>query len=845
VTVSPEIERNILTMNKYTYGCFGFISALVVLSATGAHAESSATVSVQAGAPGTKISPDLIGIFFEDINYAADGGLYAELVQNRSFEYNAAESRGWNALTAWELVERGGGKGLVRPEKSMPVHANNPHYAVLTVEQGGAGVGLANSGFDGIVLKKGETYEFGILARQISGRESLAVRLESKTGQLYGEAELPRLTKDWAKYTATLRAASDDADARLVLLTRSPGTYCFDTVSLFPKNTFRNRPNGMRADLAQVIADLEPKFMRFPGGCLVHGYGLKNIYHWKDTIGPIEQRKEQRNIWRYHQSMGLGYFEYFQFCEDVGAKPLPVVAAGVCCQNSPGGQHAIPMEEMPAYVQDIFDLIEYANGPASSTWGAKRAAAGHPEPFNLEYVGVGNEDAQTPAFGVRFKMIHEAMKKKHPEITVIGTSGPFHSGFDFAEGWKFARELRVDMVDEHYYESPEWFLNNLRRYDGYDRAGAKVYLGEYASRGNRLFNALAEAAYLTSLERNADVVRMASYAPLLGRQNHTQWNPNLIYFNNTQVAPTVNYYVQQLFSRNRGDQYLPTEVSTTIAGSQRRGFLLGTWDTQAEFKDIKVVSSGKTLLEEQFKAETNWSVGSGRWQVANGSYVQSADGQPALSSLNTKIDRSDYVLTLKARKTGGQEGFLIGFGAQDDRNYFWWNLGGWNNTQHALEQTRNGSKSSLGDGVAGSIELNRWYEIRIEAGGGSIRCYLDGALIHNVVDAGAAGPAGLAASCVKDTTTGDVILKLVNVTDRTTQGQIDLRGVGRVSPVATRTVLTGDIRAENTLQHPAIVTPTSAEFKVGPSFATEIPAHSLTVIRIKTRPGALDSSAQR
>jgi alpha-L-arabinofuranosidase len=531
----------------------------------------------------------------------------------------------------------------------------------------------------------------------------------------------------------------------------------------------------------------------------------------------------------------LGYFEYFQFCEDIAAKPLPVLAAGVCCQNSPGGQHGVPMDQMNGVVQDVLDLIEYANGPATSTWGAKRAAAGHPAPFNLQYVGVGNEDAQTPAFGVRFKMIYEAVKAKHPEITVIGTVGPFHSGFDFTEGWKFAKELNVGMVDEHYYESPEWFLNNLHRYDNYSRVGTTVYLGEYASRGNTLFNALAEAAYLTSLERNADVVRMASYAPLLARQNHTQWNPDLIYFNNTTVVPTVNYYVQQLFSRNQGDVYLPTEVSSSVGGSQRSGFLLGAWDTQVEFKDFKVVSGEKTLLEESFQTAANWTRASGRWSVANGTYVQSADGQPTLSFLNTRIDQADYTLTLKARKTGGTEGFLIGFGAQDNRNYFWWNIGGWDNTQHAVEKTLNGSKTTLGDPAAGTIALNRWYEIKIDVRGGRIMCYLDGVLIHNVADACTAGPARLAASCVKDTATGDVILKLVNVTDESVRNQIRLPGIGQLNPAARSVVLSGDLAAVNSFANPLGIVPQTGSVVVGDSFSYTAPPHSLTVIRMKTR----------
>lgn len=813
-----------------TIAAGSFLAAVLTASPQSA---ATSTFTVSTDAPGTKISPDLIGIFFEDINYAADGGLYAELVQNRSFEYNATESRSWNALTAWELVERGG-KGALQSDTTAPLNANNPHYAVLTVEQGGAGVGLANSGFDGIVVKSGDKYDIALFARQTVGEAAaLSVRLESKAGALLGEASLPGLTKDWARYTATIQAAASDADARLVLVTAGAGTFCFDTVSLFPQKTFHNRPNGMRADLAQVVADLQPKFMRFPGGCLVHGFGLENIYRWKDTIGPIEQRKEQRNIWRYHQSVGLGYFEYFQFCEDIGAKPLPVLAAGVCCQNSPGGQHGVPMAQMGQVIQDILDLIEWANGPTNSTWGAKRAAAGHPAPFNLEYVGIGNEDAQTPAYGVRFKMIYEAVKAQHPEITLIGNSGPFHSGFDFAEGWKFANEMNVDMVDEHYYESPQWFLNNLHRYDNYNRSGPKVYLGEYASRGNTLFNAIAEAAYLTGLERNGDVVRMASYAPLLAREHHTQWNPDLIYFNNTAIVPTVNYHVQQLFGCNSGDVCLPVEVSNSLPEGRRTGILLGAWDTQAEFKDLKVVSGDQTLIDEAFNSAGNWTAGSGTWKAANGIYTQTADGQPTLSQLKPKVDRSDYTLTLKARKVGGAEGFLVGFGAQDERNYYWWNLGGWDNTRHAIEKTSNGTKATIGAEVLGSIEPNRWYEIKVAVAGGRIKCYLDGKLVHDLAEVGVAGSDGLAASCVRDSKSGDVILKLVNVTDKATRGEIRLAGAKPVGTSAARTVLTGDPQARNSFQNPSAVKPVRDEIKAGKTFATDLPAHSLTVIRIK------------
>jgi len=564
-------------------------TCVVILSgAAGAFAAEPAsplTLTVRLDRPVKAISPDLFGIFFEDLSYAADGGLYAELIQNRSFEYHATEQLTWNPLSFWEVVTRGGGRGSVAVGASEPVHPNNPHYVVLDVAEVGEGVGLMNPGFDGIPVREGERYDVAVFARQLYlGRRwggvyegtppPLKARLESRDGRNLGEVTLTGLDWRWKRLTGTITATGSDDAARFVLLATERGGTALDVISLFPQKTFRNRPNGLRADLAQVLADLKPKFVRFPGGCLVHGFGLGNMYRWKDTIGPIEQRREQPNIWGYHQTAGLGYFEYFQFCEDIGAMPLPVVPAAVCCQNANftggHGQRGLPLEQMPEYIQEVLDLIEWANGPADSEWGAKRAAAGHPEPFGLKYIGVGNEDQITPVFKERFKMIYEAVKAKHPEIVVIGTVGPFPDGEDFEAGWKFADELKLPMVDEHYYRPPQWFWDNLKRYDSYDRSRSKVYVGEYAAHDDRrrstLRSALAESAYLTSLERNGDVVAFASYAPLLAKREHTHWNPDLIYFSNTEIVRTINYHVQQLFSLNSGDGYVAMEFDEAAAG---------------------------------------------------------------------------------------------------------------------------------------------------------------------------------------------------------------------------------------------------------------------------------------
>lgn len=559
--------------------------AVVVLLAvvSGVHAQTT-TLTIQAGQPGKSISPDLIGIFFEDLNYAADGGLYAELIQNRSFEYRPVEQSSWGPLSFWELQKRGGGDGSLGVSAMRPIHENNPHYALLTVRTPGDGVGLANSGFGGIPLKAGETYAASFWAYQpymgiMWGRGDnskpmpVTLRLETKEGEVLAEEKTEIKGREWRKVTAQFKSTRTVNDARLVLLAHEQGALCVDMISLFPEKTFRNRPNGLRDDLAQTIADMKPKFVRFPGGCLVHAGSIRRYYNWKDSIGPVEERQAQPNYaWGYHQTMGLGYFEYFQFCEDLGAIPIPVVSAGVSCQHaghSPGrGQEGLPLDEMPAYLQDVFDLIEWANGPVTSKWGAKRAAAGHPEPFGLKYLGVGNEDEITPLFRERFKIIHDAVKAKHPEIIVIGTSGPFASGRDYDEGWKFARELKLALVDEHYYVSPQWFWDNLQRYDKYDRNSAQVYVGEYAAhdrdrRRNTLRSAIAEAAGLTGFERNGDIVQFASYAPLLARRNHTQWHPDLIYFTSTDVFLTANYYVQQQFGQNSGDTYLATSFDAS------------------------------------------------------------------------------------------------------------------------------------------------------------------------------------------------------------------------------------------------------------------------------------------
>jgi alpha-L-arabinofuranosidase len=440
-------------------------------------------------------------------------------------------------------------------------------------------------------------------------------------------------------------------------------------------------------------------------------------------------------------------------------------------------------------------------------------------------------------------MINDAIKARYPDIIVIGTTGPFTDGRDYDEGWKFAKEQKLPMVDEHGYKSPAWFWQNLERFDAYDRAAAKVYLGEYAAhdsdRANTLRSALAETAYLTTLERNGDLVILSSYAPLLSKQRRTQWRPDLIYFDNVSVTPSINYYVQQLFSVNNGDVYLPTTVTIQTPGDTQSaavpgGILLGTWDSQAKFDDVKVVNGTKVVMDESFAgADSRWNTLSGRWQIADGAYAQSSSDTPALSRAAFDDNKSGCTVTLRAMKTGGAEGFLVGFGAIDTQNYYWLNLGGWNNTRHQIEKSVDGSRDAVGPAVQGKIETNRWYDIKVQIAGRRIQCYLDGNLIIDVTDRGFVKTPDLAASCVRDTAGGDVIIKVVSKADKTVKATIDLGSLGRFKSKAVCTVLSGGPMMENRFGQTPAVLPNVSEIEAAEVFEYEVPSHSLSVIRIR------------
>ena len=553
------------------------LAALLMAATMGLSAQKPMT----APAGGKAISDELIGIFFEDINNSADGGLNAELVQNGSFEFSPVERDGWGPGTAWKMIRPGHSTGWIETRMDNPVHPNNANYMRLHAERtkeyrdyrGWKGFGIQNDGFDGISVKAGEKYDFSVFFRNIGDAKQVRVVLvEQQPGwppkdpKLLAEAIIDVKDNGWKKYEAVLTPDTTCQNASLQMLMLNPGDMDVDVVSLMPEDTYKG--HGIRKDLAQALADLNPKFMRFPGGCVVHGGGdgFWNTYRWKTTIGPKETRRQLKNTWGYHQSVAVGYFEYFQLCEDLGMAPVPILPAGVSCQGANGGwglwpdqaQDVVPMSEMDEWVDEVIDLIEWANGdPATNKWAKMRAEAGHPKPFNLKYIGIGNEEKISPEFIERFKYIYERVMKAHPEIVIVGTAGPgSHKGNpDYEAGWKLANELGMPILDEHYYEQNEFFLNK-RQYDNYPRdAKTKVYLGEYAAKDKKLIDALAEGLYLLHVERNADVVAMTSYAPLFARKNGTQWNPDLIYYDNERTFLTCSYYVQQLFGQSSGNYY--------------------------------------------------------------------------------------------------------------------------------------------------------------------------------------------------------------------------------------------------------------------------------------------------
>lgn len=777
---------------------------------------------------------DLYGIFFEDLNHAADGGLYAEMVQNRSFEFCAVDNPSYHPLMAWEKIEKKYSRMQWWIQDSHPYSRRNPHYLVCEIFETGMGAGVRNTGFTpGMYLQKGEKYRFSCLAAT-DGRGELPLRivLENDEGRNLGQADIVVSNGTvWNHYEAEITAQETTTAGNLSIYIDAVGRLYLDMVSLFPEKTFMQQRNGLRADIATLLADLKPRFMRFPGGCLVHDGSINaedrdSLYRWKNTIGVLEERPARRNNWGYNQTLGLGYYEYFCFCEEIGAKPLPVLPAGY----DPHHQRKVPFDQLDEWIQEALDLISFANDDASAQWGRIRCELGHPEPFGLEYIGIGNEEVGE-GFFERYPYFHKAIKEKYPDIQIIASSGPFAAGGEYEKGWNCARRNHADLVDEHYYMAPEWFLANHHRYDSFDEKDPRVFLGEYASWGNTWYNALIEASYMTGMERNSEKVGLACYAPLLCNVNYINWKPDMIWFDNHQAYGTANYYVQKLFMNHQGDDRIELEMtgiddSVTIQDDPKGGFGLRTEpDTVVRYSQIMI---------EDIQNGTIWKDSEVYFVGDNVEQYISADPDARVVTediLLHTVESDHYIITVKGEMLYGRRGFMLQYGNRDEKNRYQWEIGGWQNMDSALTQDIAGRNSCLTQSSF-TVAADREYELKLEIEGRHLRAYIDGELIHEIHHAPVKiEPLYTAASI--DRQSGDVIVKLVNVQKRPIDTVLHMEGIEQAKGIAY--IMSGfALEDENSFAEPLKVSPREEEIQLTQGCCScHIDGESVQVLRFQ------------
>lgn len=816
--------------------------------------DDTASLLIDGDGKGASISDTMFGIFFEDINYAADGGIYAELVRNRSFEFNSSDRAGFNGLTGWQTLNRSGsGTTATVVNDGERLNAMNRNY--LKLDAAAAGDGVRNISFNnGVAVKKDDTYTASIWARSTTAQE-LTLRVENNDNTAVAATAKVAIdgSDTWKKYDVEVTAGETTDSGRFAVLAGAASSIKLDMVSFVPEDRWVGPVNGksvLRKDLAEKVADMKPSFVRFPGGCVTNvgtfrsyeesNYtDRKRTYQWKETIGPIEERPTNWNFWGYNQSYGIGYLEYFELAEDLGAEPLPVLSVGA---NGCGGAGLAEMhdpDQIARWVDDTVDLIEFANGGTDTEWGAKRAALGHPKPFNMKMIGLGNEE-NTTTFEANFPAFRDAVKAKYPDMQIISNSGPDSSGARFDTLWDFNRAQEVDMVDEHYYRDPSWFLANNHRYDTYDRNGPKVFLGEYASRGNTFANALSEASYMTALQRNADVVRLASYAPLLANESNVQWTPDAIWFDNDESWSSANWEVQKMFGNNVGDEVVPSSFDGAVNQPEdiSGGVFLSTWSTAAEYDNLTVTSNetGDTLFSDTFDDASKWSPQSGTWAATGGTYVQSSTSVNDARSIVTGAyakDWSNYTLELDATKQAGAEGFLVGFGAKATNDFYWWNIGGWGNTRSVLQKASGGAASEVKALEGKSLTTGQKYRIKVVVEGHTIKLYLDGELQMTYDEA--ASTEKLFQVVTRDKKSGDLVAKVVNTSTKPVRTAVDISDVG-VKGAGKATQLTASSLSDlNSKSNPTKVVPVTTNLNgLSDEFTYEFPASSVTFLRMET-----------
>lgn len=755
---------------------------------------------------------DLWGIFFEDINHAADGGLYPEMIQNRAFEFCEVDNPEYTPLTAWE--KRGEGEFCVIDTE--PLNDKNTHSLFMKTD---TKISAVNHGFNtGLSLVEGERYNYFLYAKSEETKD-ITISFEDKDGNVY-YSDMISINNRWTKYEGNFISPKTDHSARAAITVKH-GSVNITFVSLMPDKTFMG--HGLRCDLANMLADLKPKFMRFPGGCLTHDGSMNkndrnSLYRWTNTIGSIEERPPRRNNWGYNQTAGLGYYEYFVFCEDIGAKAIPVLAGAW----NPHSHSGVPVEDLGEWIDETLALIEFANGDEDSKWGQVRANMGHPKPFGLEYIAIGNEEI-ADGFFERYPYFHKAIREKYPDIKIIGTAGPWSDGYDFEYGWSEARKWGTDIVDEHYYMHPEWFLTNIDRYSEYDRNAPKVFLGEYASWGNKYENALAEACYMTAIEENADVVSLACYAPLFANADYVNWQPDMIWYDNHRVYGTVNYYVQKMFMANQADEVVDSKLITDIDNEpiKKRKIAgkmgVSTHRSRVEIYDVKI----NGVLQTEAKLDSTW-------QNDNGVFTQT-DGNVVCSCIFFPDTMDGAKLELKAKKLSGQEGFRIIFGAENRQSYYFWEIGGWNNDVSSVS-TMNGEKSAcVTVGGRITVEENKEYNIAIVAEDNHFKCILDGEVYHDFTEPeGYIKPLYHTAGVMDDTT----IIKSANYRDEDFETIIELDREARGIEIIE--LISDDMTAENNFKNPQKIVPITRFEKVdGNSFTYTFRKKSVSVLKIK------------
>ncbi len=837
-------------------------SFLLLIICCTLHAQQKAIIQINANKQGARVSKDLHGIFFEEISHGGEGGLYAELIQNRGFEdaqlpYRTSLENGFiipertphfslknNEVSDWKMewnitspfpawtIDSLHLKGMsVSINEDYPLSAESPHSLHIEITDRNNLHRIYNEGFWGIHVLKGEVYELSFWSRTNKYKGAITVSLISSHGAILATEKINSVeSSQWKQHTATLKAIASDPKARFMMSFENSGEIWLDMVSLFPAKTFKNRKNGLRNDLATYLTDLKPAFVRWPGGCFVEGISIHNTPSWKHSIGPIEKRKPTYSPWGYWSSNGFGYHEFLQFCEDINASALYVFNAGVSCDFRSGT--FITDDNLDSVINDALDAIEYAVGPADSKWGRVRARNGHQEPFPLKYVEVGNEQVG-PRYAARYNRFYDAIHKKYPKLKIIASMG-----IGDVNKYTLDSMKTVQVADEHAYKGAYWSMRNTTHFDKYPRGQWDMYVGEYATNngvgaGNMLA-ALSDAVYIMSMERNSELVKMSSYAPLLVNVNDVDWPVNLINFDASKSFARISYYVIKLFNEHRASYNLPTGVSVIKPGNTTPQFSggigLATWDTHAEYKDLQVIENGKLVYQSDFKNNAGeWNSVLGEWKSSDSSIAQVAMGPQRLAVLNGRTF-SEFTLKVKARKTSDEtNAFIIAFGVKDNKTMMRAHIGSWINQNAVLESVTNGMEViDLMPQVKlkEKIQKNRWYDIRIEVGAEKVEVFLDDQLLLTYTGFekifSIAGRAD----------NGEIIVKTVNATDQPVEAALDIKGLNP-SKATMFTISSDKLEDEHSFEFPQKYTPVQKKIQLDAKPVIVLPPFSISVIRIQ------------